>query len=155
MPLKYWCLTQQEARYWSKLRSNYCSGECKGWQDVGVPGTVPVFGLLKRGGKIYTKWSQMLKRWYWRQSVVTRYNQIVQSIQTSLSAMIYWRCKHRQINYLEKFVEELRVLLMVLKISGIKPSIIWSKLDGIPLEHTHLFLKECEWRLTTVPLMLN
>ncbi len=39
----------------TEVDESYFGGYCKGWRGRGAGGKVPVFGLLKRGGKVYTK----------------------------------------------------------------------------------------------------
>ena len=38
-----------------EVDESYVSDQCKGRKGRGSAGTVPVLGLLKRGGKVYTK----------------------------------------------------------------------------------------------------
>jgi transposase len=39
----------------TEVDEGYCCGKCKGKRGRGAAGKVRVFGLLKRGGKVYTK----------------------------------------------------------------------------------------------------
>ena len=38
-----------------EVDESYFGGRCKGQRGRGAEGKIPVFGLLKRGGKVYTK----------------------------------------------------------------------------------------------------
>jgi transposase len=42
-----------------------------------------------------------------------------------------------------------KTILTVLKIFGTKQKRHMRKFNGIPRQHFHLFLKECEWRFNT------
>ncbi|MFM6371719.1 MAG: IS1595 family transposase, partial [Dolichospermum sp.] len=111
-------------------------------------GKVAVFGILKRGGKVYTQVILDAK-------TETLMPIIRQKIEPD--SIVYsdcWRAynaldvsefKHYRINHSELFADKHN------HINGIEN--FWNqakrhlrKYNGIPREHFNLFLKECEWR---------
>ena len=88
---------------------------------------MPVLGLLKRGGKVYVKMINNTDYYH------------------SYDVLDVSEFKHFRINHSEKFAQEKN------HINGIEN--FWnqakrhlSKFNGIPKEHFHLFLKECQFR---------
>ncbi len=100
---------------------SYFGGRRKGKRGRGAAGKVPVFGLLKRNGKVYTD--------TWR----------------GYNALDVSEFKHYRINHSELFANKTN------HINGIEnfwnqAKRHMRKFNGIPRESFHLFLKECEWR---------
>jgi transposase len=109
---------------------------------------VPVFGLLKRNGKVYTvvipdaKANTLLP--IIREKV--RPDSIVYSDSfKGYNALDVSEFKHYRINHSELFADRHN------HINGIEN--FWNqakrhlrRFNGIPKEHFHLYLKECEWR---------
>ncbi len=131
-----------------EVDESYFSGNRKGKRGRGVAGKVPVFGLLKRGGKVYTKVIPDT-------SSATLYPIIVRKVVPD--SIVYTDCcrgdnrvdicdfKHLRINHARLFADKAN------HIDGIEN--FWSqakrhmgKFNGVPKEHFGLFLKECEWR---------
>jgi transposase len=131
-----------------ELDESYFGGARKGTRGRGAAGKVPVFGLLKRGGKVYTKvipdasgatLLPIIERKVIPDSIVYTdswrgYNVL------DVSAF-----KHFRINHSVQFVDAKN------HINGIEN--FWNqakrhmrKFNGIPKESFELFLKECEWR---------
>ena len=131
-----------------EVDESYFGGHRKGKRGRGAAGKVPVFGLLKRGGKVYTKVIPDAK--------ATTLMPIIRKkvIPDSIVYSDYWRgynvldvseFKHYRINHSKLFADKHN------HINGIEN--FWNqakrhlrKFNGVPKEHFPLFLKECEWR---------
>ena len=131
-----------------ELDESYFGGSRKGKRGRGAAGKVAVFGLLKRGGKIYTQVILDAK-------TETLMPIIRQKIKPdSIVYTDYWRAynaldvsefKHYRINHSKLFAQKLN------HINGIEN--FWNqakrhmrKYNGVPRQHFNLFLKDCEWR---------
>ena len=131
-----------------ELDESYFGGTRKGKRGRGSAGKVAVFGILKRGGNVYTQTILDAK-------TDTLMPIIRQKIEPD--SIVYtdcWRAynaldvsefKHYRINHSQLFAKQHN------HINGIEN--FWNqakrhmrKFNGIPREHFHLFLKECEWR---------
>ena len=131
-----------------EVDESYFGGHRKGKRGRGAAGKVPVFGLLKRGGKVYTK---IIPN--------ARADTLMPIIQEKVipDSIVYTDCwrgynvldvsefKHYRINHSKLFANKHN------HINGIEN--FWNqakrhmrKFNGVPKEHFHLFLKECEWR---------
>ena len=131
-----------------EVDESYFGGVRKGKRGRGAAGKIPVFGLLKRGGKVYAK-------------VIpdTRSSTLLSIIQARIvpDSIVYtdgYRSynvldvsdfKHYRINHSKRFAKAKN------HINGIEN--FWNqakrhlrRFNGIPKQHFHLFLKECEWR---------
>ena len=131
-----------------EVDESYFGGTRKGKRGRGAAGKVPVFGLLKRGGRVYTKiiadasGSTLLP-------IIER-----KVIPDSIVYSDCWRgynvldvagFKHYRINHSKLFADKKN------HINGIEN--FWNqakrhmrKFNGVPKSHFELFLKECEWR---------
>ena len=137
-----------------ELDESYFGGARKGKRGRGAAGKVIVFGILKRGGKVYTKIVQD-----------TKTNTLMPIICRKIvpDSIVYTDCyqsynaldvsdfHHFRINHSTHFAEE-----KFNHINGIEN--FWSqakrvlrKYNGIPKSSFHLFLKECEWRFNHRP----
>ena len=131
-----------------EVDESYFGGRRKGKRGRGAGGKIPVFGLLKRGGKVYTKTIPDA-------SSATLCPIIVRKVVPD--SIVYtdtWRgynaldvtdFKHYRINHSKLFADKRN------HINGIEN--FWNqakrhmrKFNGVPKEHFALFLKECEWR---------
>lgn len=134
-----------------ELDESYFGGSRKGKRGRGAAGKVAVFGLLKRGGKVYTQVILDAK-------TETLMPIIRQKIKPdSIVYTDYWRAynaldvsefKHYRINHSKLFAQKHN------HINGIEN--FWNqakrhmrKYNGVPRQHFNLFLKECEWRFNT------
>ena len=131
-----------------EVDESYFGGTRKGLRGRGASGKVPVFGLLKRGGKVYTKVIS--------DASSTTLLPIIASkvVPDSIVYSDYWRSynaldvsgfKHYRINHSKIFADKHN------HINGIEN--FWNqakrhmrKFNGVPKTHFELFLKECEWR---------
>lgn len=131
-----------------ELDESYFGGVRKGKRGRGAAGKIIVFGLLKRGGKVYTVPVPDVKR-------KTLMPVIRQKIKpdsvvytdglTSYNALDVSEFTHFRINHSKEFAQNHN------HINGIEN--FWSqakrhlrKYNGIPKQNFELFLKECEWR---------
>ena len=131
-----------------EVDESYFGGTQKGKRGRGAPGKVPVFGLLKRGGKVYT---QVI--------LDAKSGTLMPIIHTKVvpDSIVYSDCwgaynsldtqgfRHFRINHSKLFADKKN------HINGIEN--FWNqakrhlrKFNGVPKEHFWLFLKECEWR---------
>ncbi|MEY8716318.1 IS1595 family transposase [Francisella philomiragia] len=131
-----------------EVDESYFGGTRKGKRGRGAGGKVPVFGLLKRNSKVYTviipdaKSDTLLP--IIREKV--KPDSIVYTDTfRSYNALDVSEFKHYRINNSKLFAKKHN------HINGIEN--FWNqakrhlrKFNGIPREHFHLFLKECEWR---------
>ena len=127
---------------------SYFGGRRKGKRGRGAAGKVPVFGLLKRNGKVFTvvipdaKTATLLP--IIRQQV--KPDSIVYTdTWRGYNALDVSEFKHSRINHSKLFAKQEN------HINGIEN--FWNqakrhlrKFNGVPKAHFHLFLKECEWR---------
>jgi len=128
-----------------EVDESYFGGRRKGKRGRGAVGKVPVFGILQRGGKVYTKVipdakSQTLLPII-REKVVpdsivyTDYYRSYNALDVSEFKhyrLNHSKLKHNHINGIENFWNQAKRHLR--------------KYNGIPKHHFSLFLKECEWR---------
>ena len=131
-----------------EVDESYFGGYRKGNRGRGSAGKVPVFGPLKRSGRVYTQIIPDAKS-----------TTLVPIIERKVipDSIVYSDCwrgyntldvtkfKHYRINHSKLFADRKN------HINGIES--FWnqakghmSKFNGIPKEQFHLFLKECEWR---------
>ena len=127
---------------------SYFGGVRKGTRGRGAAGKVAVFGLLKRGGKVYTaiipnaKTETLLPI---IREVVTPDSIVYTDYFKSYNALDVSEFYHRRINHSKLFAKGKN------HINGIEN--FWNqakrqmrKFNGIKKENFHWFLKECEWR---------
>lgn len=144
-----------------EVDESYFGGRRKGKRGRGAAGKVPVFGILKRGGKVYVQVIEnakaktilpIIKERIVPDSIV--YSDTFRSY-NSLHVEGY---HHVRINHSETFATSKRN-----HINGIEN--FWNqakrhlrKFNGIPKETFHLYLKECEWRFncrTTKEMLIS
>ena len=130
-----------------EVDESYFGGHRKGKRGRGASGKVPVFGLLKRGGKVYAKVIPDVKGKTLKAIIDTKVvpDSIVYSdTLSSYNVLDVSAFKHLRINHSELFADHKN------HINGIEN--FWNqakrhmcKFNGVPGPHFHLFLKECEW----------
>jgi transposase len=131
-----------------EVDKSYFGGTRKGIRGRGAAGKVPVFGILKRSGRVYTKIipdirSATLMR-ILEDKIVPDSIVYTDSL-GSYNVLDVSAFHHVRISHSEQFVEGRN------HINGIENFRNQAKrhlrrFNGIPKEHFHLFLKECEWR---------
>lgn len=136
-----------------EVDESYFGGRRKGKRGRGAGGKVPVFGLLKRGGKVHAVMIPDAKS-------LTLIGIIRQRIKPdsivytdsfgSYDILDVSEFHHHRINHSEVFAAERN------HINGIEN--FWNQAkrhlagyNGIPKANFHLFLKECEWRFNHRP----
>jgi len=140
-----------------EVDESYFGGHRKGKRGRGAAGKVPVFGLLKRGGKVYTKIIPDAKS-----------STLMPIIQRKVipDSIVYSDCwrgynvldvsdfHHYRINHSKLFADKHN------HINGIEN--FWNqakrhmrKFNGVPKENFGLYLKECEWRFNYSDIKLQ
>jgi transposase len=132
-----------------EVDESYFGGHRKGKRRRGAAGKVPVFGLLKRGGRVYTAMIPSAKSTVLMGIIREKVRPDSVIYTDSLNAydvLDVSEFHHQRINHSEQFVEAGKV-----HINGIEN--FWNqakrhlrRYNGIPKANFHLFLKECEWR---------
>ena len=131
-----------------ELDESYFGGARKGRRGRGATGKVAVFGILKRGGKVYTK-VVVNTQAETLMPVITRKiapdSVVYTDCYRSYNALDVSDCYHERINHSKLFATGKN------HINGIEH--FWNqakrvlrKYNGIPKESFPLFLKECEFR---------
>ncbi len=144
---------ESEAMFGGEIEvdESYFGGRQKSKRGRGAVGKIPVFGLLKRRGKVYTRVIQdaagktlvpIIER------KVTPDSIVYSDSWRGYNALDVSSFKHFRINHSELFAEGRN------HINGIEN--FWNqakrhmrKFNGVPREHFALYLKECEWRFNT------
>lgn len=131
-----------------EIDESYFGGVRKGKRGRGAAGKTIVFGMLKRGGKVYTVVVENTK-------TLTLMAEIARKIRPdsvvytdyyhSYDALDVSEFHHYRINHSDKFADEKN------HINGIEnfwnqAKRILRKYNGIDKKYFHLFLKECEFR---------
>ncbi len=134
-----------------EVDESYFEGKRKGKRGQGAAGKVPVFGILKRGGRVYTKIVPDVRSTILmpilEQKIVPDSIVFTDSL-GSYNVLDVSDFHHVRINHSELFAEGRN------HINGIEN--FWNqakrhlrKFNGIPKDQFGLFLKECEWRFNT------
>jgi transposase len=137
-----------------EVDESYFGGTRKGKRGRGAAGKVPVFGLLKRNGRVYVAIIPNV-------ASATLFPIIRDKIRPdsivytdsfkSYDALDVSEFRHVRINHSELFADQTN------HINGIEN--FWNQakrhlrsFNGIPSQHFHLFIKECEWRFNNRPV---
>ena len=131
-----------------EVDESYFGGRRKGKRGRGAAGKIPVFGLLKRNSKVYAVVIPDAKAKTLMPIIrekVKPDSLVYSDTFRSYNALDVSEFKHYHINHSERFADKRN------HINGIEN--FWNqakrhlrKFNGIPKEHFHLYLKECEWR---------
>ena len=131
-----------------ELDESYFGGVRKGKRGRGASGKVAVFGILKRGGKVYTKVVSDTK-------AITLMSVIINKI--APDSIVYTDCYrsynaldvsgfyHERINYSLLFSEGKNHINGIENFWNLAKRVL-RKYNGIPKQSFPLFLKECEFR---------
>ena len=137
-----------------ELDESYFGGRRKGKRGRGAGGKVPVFGLLKRDGYVHTviipnASSQTLFPII--REKIRPHSVVYTDSFRAYDVLDVSEFHHYRINHTELFADKHN------HINGIEN--FWSqskrhlrRYNGVPKEHFHLFLKECEWRVNYRPV---
>jgi transposase len=131
-----------------EIDESYFGGVRKGKRGRGAAGKIPVFGLLKRGGKVFTKVIPNAKRATLlpiiRKKIVPD-SIVYTDTFKSYNVLDVSEFKHCRINHSKLFSQKRN------HINGIEN--FWNqakrhlrKFNGLDKSNFNLFLKECEWR---------
>ena len=131
-----------------ELDESYFGGVRKGKRGRGAAGKTAVFGILKRGGKVYTHIIENAKTETLlpiiRQKIMPD-SIVYTDYFKSYNVLDVSEFKHYRINHSKLFARKSN------HINGIEN--FWNqakrhlrKYNGISKKNFHLFLKECEWR---------
>lgn len=128
---------------------SYFGGRRKGPRGRGAAGKVPVFGLLKRNGKVYTRIVEDVSRKTLRQIIRTKVipeSVIYTDSFRSYDGLVLDEFKHFRINHQECFATSERQ-----HINGIENFWGYAKTKlksyyGVSRGHFYLYLKEMEFR---------
>lgn len=128
---------------------SYFGGRRKGPRGRGAAGKVPVFGLLKRHGKVYTRIVQDVSRKSLRQIIKTKVvpeSVIYTDSFRSYDGLVLDGFKHYRINHQECFAMSKRN-----HINGIENFWGYAKTKlksyyGVSRQHFYFYLKEMEFR---------
>lgn len=131
-----------------ELDESYFGGVRKGKRGRGSAGEIPVFGILKRGGKVYTQVIDNAKADTLMPIIRKKIKPdsiVYTDSYRSYNALDVSEFKHYRINHSKLFAKKHN------HINGIEN--FWNqakrhmrKYNGIPKNNFNLFLKECEWR---------
>jgi transposase len=131
-----------------EMDESYFGGVRKGKRGRGAAGKVPVFGLLKRGGKVYTAVVPDTKGSTLKAIITSKIKPdsiVYTDSYRSYNVLDVSEFKHYRINHSELFADKHN------HINGIEN--FWNqakrvlrKYNGIPAKNFPLFLKECEFR---------
>ncbi|WP_135077351.1 IS1595 family transposase [Terasakiella sp. SH-1] len=130
-----------------EVDESYFGGRRKGQRGRGAAGKIPVFGLLKRKGKVYTKiipdaFSSTLMPII--QDKVVPDSIVYSDCWRGYNVLGVYGFKHYRINHSKLFADKKN------HINGIENFCNQAKrhmrkFNGVPKEHFGPFLKECEW----------
>ena len=142
--------TEDEMPYSVEIEvdESYFGGIRKGKRGRGAGGKVPVFGLLKRGGRVYAKAipdTRGKTLMGIMQDRIVPDSIVYSDNYHSYNVLDVSEFKHYRINHSKQFVNKRN------HINGIEN--FWNqakrhmrRFNGIPRKHFSLFLKQCEWR---------
>ena len=142
--------TEDEAPFSGEIEvdESYFGGTRKGKRGRGAGGKVPVFGLLKRGGRVYSKAISDTRGKTLMgimQDRIVPDSIVYTDAYHSYNVLDVSEFKHYRINHSKLFANKQN------HINGIEN--FWNqakrhmrRFNGVPRKHFPLFLKECEWR---------
>ncbi len=131
-----------------EVDESYFGGVRKGKRGRGVAGKVPVFGLLKRGGRVYTIAVKDTKAGTLLPIIACKVQPdsiVYTDSYRAYDVLDITDFRHMRINHSQAFVHKQN------HINGIEN--FWNqakrhlrRYNGLPRQNFDLFLKECEWR---------
>ena len=137
-----------------ELDESYFGGRRKGRRGRGAGGKVPVFGLLKRNGYVHAMLIPNAASATLLPIIrekIRPHSVVYTDSFRAYDVLDVSEFRHYRINHSKLFAEKNN------HINGIEN--FWNqskrhlrRYNGIPKEHFHLFLKECEWRFNYRPV---
>jgi transposase len=132
-----------------ELDESYFGGHRKGKRGRGAAGKVVVFGILKRGGKVYTKVISDTKTKTLmpiiRQKIAPD-SIVYTDCYRSYNALDVSEFHHFRINHSTHFAEQKFNHINGIENFWNQAKRVLRKYNGIPKKHFPFFLKECEFR---------
>ena len=132
-----------------ELDESYFGGARKGKRGRGAGGKVAVFGILKRGGKVYARMIEDAKT-DTLMPIIRNKIQPDSIVYTdcfrSYNALDVSEFHHFRINHSTHFAEAKYNHINGIENFWSQAKRILRKYNGIPKNHFNLFLKECEFR---------
>lgn len=132
-----------------ELDESYFGGVRKGKRGRGAAGKTVVFGILKRGGKVYTKIIEDTKTGtimpIIRRKIVPD-SVVYTDSYRSYNALDVSEFHHHRINHSTHFAEAKHNHINGIENFWNQAKRVLRKYNGVPKNHFHLFLKECEFR---------
>jgi transposase len=137
-----------------EMDESYFGGYRKGKHGRGAAGKVPVFGLLKRGERVYTAMIPDAKRS--TLIPIIQKKVIPDSIVYTDSYAVYNVLDvsgghHFRIDHTKAFVTQRHNYINGIENFWAQAKRHLRRYNGIPRANFHLFLKECEWRFNDRP----
>lgn len=126
-----------------ELDESCFGGVRKGKRGRGASGKMVVFGILKRGGKVYTKIDTLMP--IIRQKVVPD-SVVYTDYYRSYNVLDVSEFHHHRINHTTHFSEQKTNHINGIENFWSQAKRILRKYNGIPKQNFHLFLKECEFK---------
>jgi transposase len=136
-----------------EVDESYFGGARKGKRGRGAAGKVPVFGLLKHGGKVHAVMipdaKSLTLMGIMRERI--RPDSIVYTDSfRSYDLLDVSEFHHHRINHCELFADAHNHINSIENFWN-QAKRYMRRYNGIPKAHFHLFLKECEWRFNYHP----
>lgn len=132
-----------------ELDESYFGGVRKGKRGRGAAGKVVVFGILKRGGKVYTKIVDDTKTKTLMPIIMTKIvpdSVVYTDSYRSYNALDVSDFHHHRINHSTHFAEHAFNHINGIENFWNQAKRVLRKYNGVPKNHFNLFLKECEFR---------
>ncbi len=130
---------------------SYFGGARKGLRGRGAAGKVCVFGILKRGGKVYALPVADATRQTLLTVLKTRVKAdsvVYADSLASYNTLDVSRFKHRRVSHSKTFVTKRGNHINGIENFWNQSKRVLHKYNGVPRKNFFLFLKECEFRLS-------
>ena len=147
-----WHLAQEANEYFAgevELDESYFGGRRKGKRGRGAGGKVVVFGILKRGGKVYTRVIEDTKTKTLMPIIQRKIRPdsiVYTDCYRSYNALDVSEFRHFRINHSTHFVDSKYNHINGIENFWNQAKRVLRKYNGIPKDNFPLFLKECEFR---------
>jgi len=132
-----------------ELDESYFGGVRKGKRGRGAAGKVVVFGILKRGGRVYTKVVGNTKTKTLMPIICRKIvpdSVVYTDSYRSYNALDVSGFHHHRINHSKQFVRQKHNHINGIENFWNQAKRVLRKYNGVPKNHFNLFLKECEFR---------
>lgn len=132
-----------------ELDESYFGGVRKGKRGRGAAGKVVVFGILKRGGKVYTKVVDDTKTNTLMPIIIRKIvpdSVVYTDSYRSYNALDVSDFHHHRINHSTHFAKQTFNHINGIENFWNQAKRVLRKYNGVPKNHFNLFLKECEFR---------